>query len=170
MRDAAYFAYGSNLLTARLTARIPGARRIGTGWAAGRRLLWHKRSHDGSGKCDCAPGAPEDRVWGALYHLSAAERDALDRIEGFGQGYDRAELLVATDGGPVAAWLYVATGTDPALRPYLWYRALVLAGAREQRLPEAYRAALAAVAAIPDPDPARHTTNMALIPEALRPA
>lgn len=168
MAGRAYFAYGSNMLTARLMARVPGAGLLGTGQVAGRRLLWHKASRDGSGKCDCAPGAPQDRVWGVLYAIPEQERPVLDRIEGLGSGYDAAEMLVATASDPVPAWCYVATDTDPTLRPYSWYRALVLAGAREHRLPPAYCAALGAAEAIADPDAARHAANMALIPPALR--
>jgi len=47
-----YFAYGSNMLSARLQERAPSATAIAIGKISGHRLCWHKRSRDGSGKCD----------------------------------------------------------------------------------------------------------------------
>ena len=49
-----YFAYGSNMLTRRLTApaRAPLALATGTVFAEGRRLTFDKVSTDGSGKYD----------------------------------------------------------------------------------------------------------------------
>ena len=46
------FAYGSNMPSARLRGRCPSARAIGIAELRGHELRWHKRSKDGSGKCD----------------------------------------------------------------------------------------------------------------------
>lgn len=48
-----------------------------------------------------------------------------------------------------------ATLLDDSLRPYDWYKALVLAGAREQKLPPEYVVGIENVGAIKDPDTAR---------------
>ena len=37
------FAYGSNMLRARIQARVPSARAIGTALLAAKALRWHKR-------------------------------------------------------------------------------------------------------------------------------
>jgi hypothetical protein len=48
-------------------------------------------------------------------------------------------------GVPARAWSYLSSRIDPGLRPARWYLEAVLAGAREQRLPAAWIAALAEV-------------------------
>jgi gamma-glutamylcyclotransferase len=47
--------------------------------------------------------------------------------------------------------------------PYDWYKALVIAGAREHGLPADYIAALAAAPAKPDPDKIRAARNLAAL-------
>ena len=75
-----YFAYGSNLLLARLGERTPSARRIERGRLSAHRLCWHKRGTlDGSGKCDAfLTGNTADLVWGALFEIADIERARLD--------------------------------------------------------------------------------------------
>ncbi|MCV0416424.1 MAG: gamma-glutamylcyclotransferase [Brevundimonas sp.] len=156
------FAYGSNMATARLRARCPSARAIGIAELPGHELYWHKRSSDGSGKCDivaCGAGS----VFGVLYEIANDEKRDLDRAEGLGFGYEEIEIEVLCGGDPVKAKAYRATDTDTALRPYTWYRGLVLAGAKEHGLPAPYIAVLESVLADQDPDRARHDKRMALI-------
>jgi hypothetical protein len=93
-------------------------------------------------------------VHGVLYRLDAVEQAALDRAE---PGYDRVAVSVTTEAGSREAFTYRAR-TDhvaPALRPYTWYREVVLLGARLQRLPPDYVARIERVAAEDDPDAAR---------------
>ena len=52
---------------------------------------------------------------------------------------------------------------DDALRPYDWYRDLVLLGCRYHEFPERYMARIAAIDSIPDPDIARREQNEGLI-------
>jgi gamma-glutamylcyclotransferase len=156
-----YFAYGSNMPSARLRARCPSARPLGRAFVAGHELRWHKRSKDGSGQCDLFPVALQEAlVHGVLYQIDPSERDALDRAEGYGYGYERMDVVALRDGNAHRAMTYRATDTDTSLRPYSWYLALVLAGAREHRLPDAYVALLEAVESIEDHDRARHTENI----------
>ena len=126
-----YFAYGSNMLTDRLRERVPSATAIGIGRLGGHELRWDKRSgHDGSGKCDAeATGRQEDVVWGVVFELDPDEKSALDRAEGLGAGYMDKTVQVSTDAGPVTAVMYYAIDKDASLRPYHWYKALVIAGA-----------------------------------------
>lgn len=157
-----YFAYGSNMSGPRLAARVQGLRTIGVASLAGHRLAFHKRGRDGSGKCDIAPAA-QGRVWGVVFDMPAAQRSALDRHEGLGRGYElkTVELTLAGD-RLLTAFCYYATHVDPALQPYDWYRAHVLHGAREHRLPHDYVAAIGAVTAIPDPDAERARRERAI--------
>ncbi len=149
-----YFAYGSNLWQPRLEFRVGRVRALGVGRLADYCLRWHKRSADGSGKCDIVPVA-DDEVIGAVYELDASKLEVLDRIEGVGAGYERAEVRVVVDGRTVTAAAYVATQVDDTLLPYDWYRHLVLAGARRHGLPEAYIVRLGEQRFQLDPDPRR---------------
>lgn len=159
-----YFAYGSNMCLRRLRGRAPSAVPVATGYVAGRRLAFDKISVDGSGKCDCeATGDPADRVYGVLCEIASVDRPALDRAEGPGRGYREERLDVVTGAGTRRALAYVATRKDPALRPYGWYCALVVAGAREHQLPAAYVARLEAVEAVQDPDAARRAAHAAIL-------
>ncbi len=162
-----YFAYGSNLHPARLASRAPSARLVGTGIWAGRRLAFHKIGQDGSGKCD-APAAtrPDDRVHGAIYELTDADLGRLDRIEGVGAGYERKLVTLDGDAGGLTVNVYLAQKgwIDPELRPFDWYRLLVLSGAEHHSFPQSYTAAITAVRTIPDPDRRRAAGHLSPIP------
>jgi len=136
-----YFAYGSNMSSYRLKARIPSARPLGCGCLSRHKLLFHKVSiHDGSGKGDASyTGNSSDSVFGVLYDLSATDLDTLDAIEGVGQGYEArtVQIIAATD-QLVTAHTYLATITDPGLKPLDWYKEHVLRGAIEHDLPSQY--------------------------------
>jgi len=159
-----YFAYGSNMSLPRLAARIASAQPLGVARLAGHRLCFHKAGRDDSAKCDAYRTAgDEDRVLGVLFEIDAAERAVLDRYEGLGQGYDVHTVAVTLAGGRrLTAFTYRATHIDPALRPYLWYKAHVLHGALQHGLPDDYVAAIRAVTAVADPDAGRHQREMAL--------
>jgi len=161
-----YFAYGSNMVTARLRERAPSATAIGVGRLTGHVLRWDKRSaNDGSGKCDAeATGREEDVVWGVLFELDAKDKPALDQAEGLGAGYAEKSVKILTDAGAVTAVTYCATEKDPALRPYHWYKTLVIAGAREHGLPIHYRSQLELAVTVSDRDHARSRRQEALGP------
>ena len=151
------------MLWKRIAQRVPSARPVGTATLHGHVLHWHKAGRDGSGKCDIVPTAsPGCLVHGVLYELARDEKYLLDAAEGLGQGYDEEEVSVETAFGPALAWTYRATATDPRLLPFTWYRALVVAGAREHGLPADYIQALAAVRAREDSDAARASLHWAL--------
>ncbi len=73
MRTELYFAYGSNLCLTRIRQRAPSAIPFSIGCIHGYRLLFHKRSVDGSGKCTIAfSGQEEDFVFGFLLRVNLA--------------------------------------------------------------------------------------------------
>ena len=153
------FAYGSNMSLARLRERAPSARAVAVAELAGHALRWHKRRVDGSGKCDAYPHAPA-RMWGVVYEIAWDEKPRLDAAEGLHRGYDEKRIAVVAAGlGALTAQVYVATDIDPALRPYVWYKAFVLAGAAEHGLPSRYVADLERVPALRDPDRERAARN-----------
>ena len=160
-----YFAYGSNMLSRRLRAsnRTPSAVAVGTGFVSGRRLTFDKVSTDGSGKCDIEVTTnPNDRAYGVLFEIDIAEKPALDRAEGLGEGYREEPVEVVAASGICEAITYVATSKVPALRPYHWYKALVVAGAIEHGLPESYVEWLRTFDSQADPNVKRRAENESL--------
>lgn len=162
-----YFGYGSNMLAARLRARVPSATPRSAGRVEGYRLRFHKRSQDGSGKCNIAP-ADDGTVYGVVFEVDAGELDALDEAEQRGRGYERCDVCVHRASASVLAFAYTAQPAyiDDALLPYEWYHALVLAGAREHDLPASYIAGLASTRSYPDPNEARRRKYRTLLDDA----
>lgn len=148
-----FFAYGSNMLTRRMKSRCPSASFHGITELKERVLRWHKLSQDGSGKCDAfATWNPDDSIWGIVYEIDDVDLPGLDRAEGYGSGYDRELVALKIDKPESPTYLYYATKVDDTLKPYSWYKDIVLAGAREHRLPDAYISQIESVEALEDPD------------------
>ena len=166
------FAYGSNLCIERLRARTPSARVALVGALAGHALRWHKKSRDGSGKCDAfATDSGCDVVWGVVYELTPEDKVALDGFEGLGEDYFEKVVRVRShDGVVVEAIAYSANPLllDEAASPYRWYKGFVTTGASQHGLPAEYRRALEAVEARDDPDAERHAREWAVLTDALR--
>jgi hypothetical protein len=153
------FAYGSNMCRGWLHRRVPSARFIQAARLHGHVLRFHKKSSDGSGKGDAfRTGLDNDIIWGALIEVPGDEKPKLDAAEGLGKGYaDKCVSVVGQDGNLYQAMMYQAQPShlDPELKPYSWYKDLVLSGARSNNLPSAYIEALEAVEAIEDIDEPR---------------
>jgi hypothetical protein len=64
---AEYFAYGSNMETARLRERMPSAKPLGVAKLSGHELRFHKRSKDGSGKCNAFAPTTMRVPWSVYY-------------------------------------------------------------------------------------------------------
>lgn len=160
-----YFAYGSNMCTARMRHRVPGVSHPEIAGLGAHVLRWHKRSDDGSGKCDAFfTGGAEDELLGVVYRVPDNQKRKLDGLEGLGKGYDEKVIRVVARGGETLdAVTYVAAphAIDPLLLPYDWYKEHVLCGAGDQSLPPAYVRLLEQQASIVDPDTERATRERA---------
>ncbi|MES1950748.1 hypothetical protein S4A8_07815 [Salinisphaera sp. S4-8] len=159
-----YFAYGSNMLIARLAERVPSVRPVGRVWLTGHQLHFHLNGSDESGKCNVLhTGDADDVVHGALYELDAARLDRLHAAEG--APYAFVELEVGTPTGSVHAATYRGRPEylDDALVPFDWYRDFVTFGAREHGLPADYVARLEAVPTWHDPDTDRAAHNRRIL-------
>lgn len=154
-----YFAYGSNLLTPRLQARTPSARPLGLATLPGWELRFHKPGSDGSGKGDIVPAA-DSCVTGVLYRLRARELWRLDLAEG--AGYERRRISVCVGNRWQRCEVYVATRTNRDLRPYDWYRRLILAGLLENAIGGPMLHRVLETPALPDPRPFRPARLRAL--------
>jgi cation transport regulator ChaC len=143
-----YFAYGSNLDPGTFLGRRqmqPLETRVGV-------LRDFELRFDlpvGPGERGVANVAPRpgDQVWGALYHLTHADAERLDRTEGVDRGYyQRLAVEVEThDGLRLAAFTYRSPFSREGRKPSRRYLDLLLAGAREHGLPENYVARLRAL-------------------------
>ena len=158
MDTTLYLAYGSNLLPARLAARLSALTAVGVTELPGWRLCFHKLGTDGSGKCNLV--ADSNAVaHGALYQFSLDDKSRLDVIEGVGNGYT-GKLIEVPDIGESYVYLADPAHIDNRLVPYDWYHAFVASGARHHQFPPEYLAEIDSVATIRDPDETRRTENL----------
>ena len=151
MSRALYFAYGSNLSTRRLVARVPSAAAVGRARLRDYAFRLDKPGRDGSAKANLVaePGAA---VWGVLFSLEASEWPRLDACEG---GYRRIAVSLQTEGGPVErAETYLSDRRDAEPLAFPSYVAWMIEGAREHALPEPWCAMLAGLPTRPEPDDA----------------
>ena len=154
-----YFAYGSNLLFARLYARTPSICNRGVAVLRDHRLHFNKPGGDGSGKCGIEAGRNGEQVLGVVYEIAADEKPLLDEIEGVGHGYSECWLEVEIGDMSLDVFTYYPTRHDCALPPFDWYKNFVLQGALENAFPAQYIARIRAVAEVVDPDGKRRSQN-----------
>jgi gamma-glutamylcyclotransferase (GGCT)/AIG2-like uncharacterized protein YtfP len=128
-----YFAYGANMRRAAFCQLCPGADWLGVARLEGFRMViaWH-------GYASVQPD-PASTVWGVLWLVPAAWLPALDAFEEVAAGwYERTTARVVTPAGPRAeAMLYLAPRSETGLA-HPGYLDVVLAGARENKLPAGY--------------------------------
>lgn len=156
-----YAAYGSNLHPVRLSERVPSAQLTGKGALEGWTLRFHKLSKDGSGKCNIIKDESQ-LVYVAIYEIDDSEKPILDNVEGVGYGYQSEEVFVKGYG---TCFTYIAEDThiDDSLRPYTWYKELVLVGCEYLKIPVSYIESIQSVDAMEDVDEQRVAKNMALL-------
>ncbi|GJL56871.1 MAG: gamma-glutamylcyclotransferase [Nitrospirales bacterium] len=157
-----YFAYGSNLSIKRLQHRLPSASVVCVARLSEHRLLFHKKSQDGSAKCDAMyTGDADDVVIGVVYEIELLEKPQLDAFEERGYGYEVKMVKVhASQGTQIEAMTYYAIDIDSTLSPYHWYKEHVMRGAREHHFPKVYLQGIERVPSLPDPNHERHAHEM----------
>lgn len=130
-----YFAYGSNLLSSRLTKRIPSAKAIGRAILNDWRVVFNKKSKDGSGKANLLY-RPGSITWGCLYQIKNDDLSALDKFE---KGYARINVQVQTDNAEIIeAETYVSASIVSNPTAYDTYKKMVISGASEHNFPPEY--------------------------------
>jgi len=153
-----YLAYGSNLHPLRLVLRVPNARLVGTTRLEQYRLTFHKRSTDGSSKCNLDFTDSHTHVMhGAVYYIPENEVHLLDTAEGLGNGYYKQQLNVNVGDEILDVFVYLASRTHLVtdLEPYHWYKGFVIAGARKHQFPTEYLDQIVDVASKHDPKDSR---------------
>lgn len=160
-----YFAYGSNMSSRRLLARVPSARSLGVAHLNGYVMTFRKHSHDGSAKCTIEKRSGAGTL-GIVYKIPEEQRYTLDRIEGQGFGYDAMNVpVLLQDGKTVQAFTYIGTDLTDELLPYTWYKQHVLNGALEHGIAQQYIEQIQATPAIDDPNQGRHNYELAIYPQ-----
>lgn len=151
---------------ARLRFRVPTCAFESIARLPKHQLRFHKRSRDGSSKCNAFyTGGELDVVWGVVFDISASEKLRLDRAEGLGGGYNAHSVsVVSSRGERLEATTYLAEAAAIAKdkAPYTWYKEFVERGAAGHGLPEDYIAsAIRATKSVPDPNPQRERDERA---------
>ena len=159
-----YFSYGSNMSSKRLKDRVPSACYITIATLIKHELRFHKKSMDGSSKCDAyETGAEEHKIIGVVFEVSDAEKPELDIKEGLGKGYDEKLVnLVTQSGDYIEATTYYATNIDKNKKPYHWYKQHVINGAEEFGLPEEYIDIIRNTESITDNKHSRHELELSI--------
>ncbi len=161
-----YLAYGSNLHPLRLKERIPSAQMVGITPLHKHKLLFHKKSHDGSGKCDLVETRDNaDIAHGAIYQLKREDKAALDRYEGRGKGYKVKHVTIQMAGRDYRCFVYLAQPgyIKSELHPYHWYKELVILGAEFLKFPDTYISTIRNFTSVRDENSERIQQNEALI-------
>lgn len=136
-----YFAYGSNMAEPEIRASAPNVEDLGAAVLPLYRLLFDK--HSVSRDCDAANLArdPVATTWGYLYRCSASDWKAIEQREG---GYKSSCVTVFTvsDEGvdkPVVAETFIADRPcSSRCGPSSEYVEIIVAGAKQRGLPDAY--------------------------------
>ena len=150
---------------------MPSANLLGVVELDNHCLVFHKKGQDGSSKCNlvCTDGE-FDRVFGAIYEMDSTHKQALDHFEGNGNGYYDTQLTVELHGKEHSCFTYFAQPSyiENDLKPYHWYKDLVVLGARHLQFPDAYVELIEKVESVEDPNEIRRIQQQKLIEQILQ--
>jgi hypothetical protein len=146
--------------------RVPSAKLVAAVELSNHYLTFHKKSHDGSSKCNLLnTGSESTSVHGAIYELDPAHKSVLDGFEGKGFGYLDNQISVPHQGREYTCFTYLAQESHIVddLKPYHWYKNLVVLGARYLQFPDTYISSIEAVQSVKDPHEERRKEHEVLI-------
>lgn len=112
-----YIAYGSNMVKEQMAHRCPDAKLIGTGYIEKARLEFYLHATVARSRIKGA------RVPVAVWEISDADEERLDRYEGFPNYYVKEEWPVTmADGSEIKGMIYLMKliRTAPPTRDYLF--------------------------------------------------
>ena len=166
-----YFAYGSNLHPVRLMQRVSSAELIGVTEHPNHKLTFHKKSSDDSSKCNMFnSGNESDLIYGAIYKLKLEHKNELDNFEGKGYGYIDNQIALKHNGNEYKCFTYLAQQSHIVdnLKPYHWYKKLVILGAQYLEFPGSYISSIEEVKSMEDPDSTRRKEKEELIESIIK--
>jgi gamma-glutamylcyclotransferase (GGCT)/AIG2-like uncharacterized protein YtfP len=139
---ALYAAYGSNLDPERMGVRAPHSPLQGTGWLPGWRLTFGGEDVSLEGALGTVVEDPGHQVYVALYDLTGADEESLDKWEGVDIGlFRKLRVRVQTLDGNAAAWIYVLDAYEGGL-PSARYLGMLADAAEAGGAPDDYVADL----------------------------
>ena len=99
-----YIAYGSNMVQEQMAYRCPDARLVGMGYLPGAQLEFYLHATVERSQIKAAPTHVPVAVW----EISEADEQRLDRYEGYPSYYIKAEHTVhMTDGSEIKGMIYL---------------------------------------------------------------
>ncbi len=106
--------------------------------------------------------------YGAIYRIDSAHKTILDRFEG--NGYHDSQLTVEFHGQEYSCLTYLAQPSyiQNSLKPFHWYKELIVLGARHLRFPDAYVRSIESIESVDDPDEERQIQHQSLIARILQ--
>jgi gamma-glutamylcyclotransferase (GGCT)/AIG2-like uncharacterized protein YtfP len=127
-----YFAYGTNLNQKQMKERCPDSKPLFTAVLPNYKLIFAGWSRQWRGGVASIKSFRGDRVRGAIYEVTEACLQRLDRYE---SGYNRLKVtVVGEDDEPIEAITYVKTGQLEDAMPSKEYLAIIQQGLRDWRL------------------------------------
>ncbi len=145
---------------------MPSAKLLGRTHLDGYELRFNKVGwRDSSAKCNIVPN--EQRIYLAIYEILEAERAILDRLEGVGSGYDRAELEIG-EFGTCSTYVAEQGAVDEVLQPMDWYKEMVLLGCVVNEFPAFYVRSIEAVSTTEDSNENRAREQWKIVEELRR--
>ena len=144
-----YFAYGSNMSKSQIEKRCPKYKKIGIAKLENYELTFPRKSKKRG--CGVSSVGPKDgkEVWGVVYELNEDDLASLDKKEGYGHDptkndYNRESIKVSLGrlDDSLDCWIYIAVKQEGIFRPNKEYLDAILAGAKENRIPEIYISSL----------------------------
>ncbi|MXN65809.1 gamma-glutamylcyclotransferase [Stappia sp. GBMRC 2046] len=151
-----YFGYGSNMDLVSMRAKGVEPLRSQRASLRGWRLHFnveHFFPHEGGMGNIVATGNPSDRVEGVLHLCRQSDLRALDKVEAYGIGYDRKEVLVETADGRAEALAYVGLpdSINDGCLPTRRYLNILMRGAKAAGVDSEYLENLAGLEVLPPP-------------------
>ena len=134
-----YFAYGSNMDQNQMLERCPDAVLVGSAILAEHRLAFTIFSPKRN--CGCADIVPSvgSVVYGLLYDLTDADREALDGFEGHPVHYQRITVRVNIETREADAYSYEVVNKKSNTRPSIHYLGLLQSAAARFNFPKEYQ-------------------------------
>lgn len=150
-----YFGYGSNINLISLRAKgvdpIQSQKAILKGWKLKFNVQHWFRHEGGMGNIEPSED-PNDLVEGMVHLCHDEQLASMDAMESLGIAYDRIEVKLETETGPVTAWAYVGLPDylDDSCLPTRRYLNIILKGAKAASLSEPYISMLSKQSLLPE--------------------
>lgn len=163
MEQIYIFSYGSNMLYQRIRKRIASVEVMGSHKLNAYKLVFNKKSADGSAKANIQfTDMKNDMVCGVIHRISLKDKFLLDQYE---YGYELKEVNKSGENFSHSLHTYIASDNKfiEEGKPYDWYLNFVISGAEENDLPSAYVQKLRGMQILKDADKLRREKNMNLI-------